>query len=207
MGKKTTRDQIVEAADDLFYRQGYEHTSFTEIADIVGISRGNFYHHFKTKNDLLSAVIMLRTDSTRGLLQQWEDQGMQPVDRIRSFIRILVANQAKIMRHGCPVGTLCTELSKLGHGTAAEANGLFVLFHTWLRRQFEQLQPSDDADALALHLLARSQGVATLAQAFHDADFVMREVALMEQWLDACVPTVSQDKATPRRQRKAVSKH
>lgn len=207
MGKKATRDQIVEAADDLFYRQGYEHTSFTEIADAVGISRGNFYHHFKTKDDLLSAVIMLRTDRTHGLLQQWEDQGMQPADRIRSFIRILVANQTQIMRHGCPVGTLSTELSKLGHGAAAEANGLFLLFHAWLQRQFAQVRPSHDADALALHLLARSQGVATLAQAFQDADFVMREVALMEQWLDACLPAASQDKATPRRQRKAAGKH
>ncbi|MEW8341923.1 MAG: TetR family transcriptional regulator, partial [Candidatus Thiodiazotropha taylori] len=41
-----TRQQIVEAADDLFYRQGFEHTSFADIAKVVSISRGNFYHHF-----------------------------------------------------------------------------------------------------------------------------------------------------------------
>ena len=51
MGEKPTRDQIVQAADRLFYRQGYEHTSFSDIADAVQISRGNFYYHFKTKDE------------------------------------------------------------------------------------------------------------------------------------------------------------
>ena len=40
MRDNTTRDQIIEAADQLFYRQGYEHTSFSDIADAVRISRG-----------------------------------------------------------------------------------------------------------------------------------------------------------------------
>ena len=39
----TTREQIVAAADRLFYQQGFEHTSFSHIADAVRISRGNFY--------------------------------------------------------------------------------------------------------------------------------------------------------------------
>ena len=52
MSDKTTRDQIVEAADRLFYRQGYEHTSFADIADAVQISRGNFYYHFKSKDEI-----------------------------------------------------------------------------------------------------------------------------------------------------------
>ena len=38
MSEKTTRDEIVAAADLLFYRKGYEHTSFADIADVVKIS-------------------------------------------------------------------------------------------------------------------------------------------------------------------------
>lgn len=44
-----TRQQIVEAADGLFYERGFEATSFADIAGIVGLSRGNFYYHFKTR--------------------------------------------------------------------------------------------------------------------------------------------------------------
>ena len=51
-----TRDHIVEIADQLFYQQGYEHTSFADIAEAVNISRGNFYYHFKAKDEILNAV-------------------------------------------------------------------------------------------------------------------------------------------------------
>jgi TetR/AcrR family transcriptional repressor of nem operon len=186
MSDKTTREQIVEAADQLFYRQGYEHTSFSDIADAVRISRGNFYYHFKTKDEILDAVIIARLVNTRAMLERWEIEGAGPEDRIRSFIHILIANRADIKRYGCPVGTLCGELAKLGHAAQAEANQLFTLFRTWLRRQFALLGREADADALAMHLLARSQGVATLANAFHDEKFIRQEVKEMCDWLRSC---------------------
>jgi TetR/AcrR family transcriptional repressor of nem operon len=185
MSDKTTRDHIIEAADQLFYRQGYEHTSFSDIADAVQISRGNFYYHFKTKDEILDAVINVRLANTRKMLEQWEMEGKTPEDRIRSFIHILIMNRAKIKRYGCPVGTLCGELAKLDHTSQDEANKLFTLFRTWLRRQFTLLG-CKDADELAMHLLARSQGVATLANAFHDEKFIKQEVKQMEDWLQSC---------------------
>jgi AcrR family transcriptional regulator len=187
MSDKTTRDHIVEAADRLFYRQGYEHTSFSDIADVVRISRGNFYYHFKTKDEILDAVIAVRLADTRKMLERWEEEGKDPADRIRSFINILIANRVDIKRYGCPVGTLCAELAKLDHASQAEANKLFTLFRTWLRRQFVLLGRKEDADALAMHLLARSQGVATLASAFHDEKFIRQEVEQMHGWLRSCL--------------------
>ena len=188
MSDKTTRDHIVEAADRLFYRQGYEHTSFSDIADVVRISRGNFYYHFKTKDEILEAVIAVRLADTRKMLERWEEEGKDPADRIRSFINILIANRVDIKRYGCPVGTLCSELAKLDHAAQAEANKLFTLFRTWLRRQFTLLGRKADADALAMQLLARSQGVATLANAFHDEKFIKREVEQLCGWLSALTP-------------------
>ncbi len=187
MNDMTTRDHIIEAADQLFYRQGFEHTSFSNIADAVQISRGNFYHHFKSKDEILDAVINVRLANTRMMLDKWEIEGKTPEDRIRSFINILIANKAKIKQYGCPVGTLCTELAKLNHASQPEANSLFTLFRTWLRRQFTLLGREADADELAMHLLARSQGVATLANAFHDEKFIKNEVQQMNDWLSSCI--------------------
>ena len=185
MNDRTTRDHIVEAADQLFYRHGYEHTSFADIADVVRISRGNFYYHFKTKDEILDAVIDARLAASRAMLEQWEIEAKHPADRIRSFINILIAHRADIKRYGCPVGTLCTELAKLNHASQGEASALFTLFRTWLRRQFTLLGCEADADALAMHLLARTQGVATLASAFHDEKFIRQEVKQMNDWLDS----------------------
>lgn len=186
MGNKQTRDRIVDAADQLFYEQGFEHTSFSQIAEAVGISRGNFYYHFKTKDEMLDAVINHRLVRTSSMLDSWEMEGETPSERIRSFINILVMNRAKIKRYGCPVGTLCTELGKLDHPAKNDANELFTLFRTWLRRQFEQLGRHDDADELAMHLLAFSQGVATLASAFQDEKFISTEVNRLNDWLTSC---------------------
>jgi AcrR family transcriptional regulator len=186
MTSKATRDQIVEKADRLFYEHGYEHTSFADIAGAVQISRGNFYYHFKSKDEILDAVIKRRLSSTQLMLAAWEGAGTDPEQRIRSFIHILIANGAHIKRYGCPVGTLCSELAKLSHAAQGEAKELFTLFRIWLRRQFSLLGRKADADTLAMHLLARSQGVATLANAFHDQKFIEHEVDEMCRWLRAC---------------------
>lgn len=184
MREKPTSDHIVEAADQLFYENGYAHTSFAAIADSVHISRGNFYYHFKTKDDILSAVIDLRLANTQKMLDQWELDSEDPVERIRSFINLLVVNQALIMRFGCPVGSLCTELAKLSHASKEQATELFALFGNWLTRQFKALGLGAEANALAMHLLARSQGVATMANAFGDKRFVAQEVRQLHAWLD-----------------------
>jgi len=189
---KTTREQIVEAADRLFYRQGYEHTSFSDIADDVQISRGNFYYYFKTKDEILDAVIDERLAATASVLAQWEIDGEDPADRIRSYIHILIMNRTDIKRYGCPVGTLSTELAKLNHASHDAANKLFTLFRDWLGRQFTALGHRADADALAMHLLARSQGVATLANAFHDEKFIRHEVEQMCDWLNSCTDNPDQ---------------
>ncbi|HBU98755.1 TetR/AcrR family transcriptional regulator, partial [Thalassospira lucentensis] len=70
-----TRDRIIETADILFYQQGFEATSFADIALAVGISRGNFYHHFKTKDDILDGVINHRLANTEQMLDRWEIEG------------------------------------------------------------------------------------------------------------------------------------
>lgn len=189
-----TRDRIIAAADDLFYRQGYEKTSFADIANAVNISRGNFYYHFQAKDEILEGVIARRLADRGKMLGKWQEGGKTPKERIRCFINILAANQDKIKRFGCPVGTLSTELAKLGHPNTKDANRLFMLFRTWLERQFVQLGFGARSDEMALHVLAWSQGVATLANAFRDDRFVNREIGAMNEWLDQCLEQSPQKK-------------
>ncbi|PZN97897.1 MAG: TetR family transcriptional regulator [Hyphomicrobiales bacterium] len=188
MSAAATRLQIVEAADRLFYEQGFEATAFANIAAATGLSRGNFYYHFKAKDEILDAVITLRLERTSLLLEGWQAAAEAPGERIRSFIGMLIGNRAKIMLYGCPVGTLCAELAKLDHIANSRASELFTLFRAWLAGQFALLGRTSDADALAMHLLMRSQGVATLAAAFRDEAFIRREVSEMNTWLEAQSP-------------------
>ncbi|QIL19339.1 TetR/AcrR family transcriptional regulator [Thermomonas sp. HDW16] len=184
----STRERIVQAADDLFYRRGFEKTSFADIAADVALARGNFYYHFKSKDEILGAVIALRAARTQAMLDGWTRGANTPVDRLRCFADMLIRNRKDIQRYGCPVGTLCAELAKLEHAASGDAGMIFGQFRGWLRMQLEALGRKDDADMLAMHLLSRSQGIAALANAFHDEAFIRREVALIDAWLQSLQP-------------------
>ena len=185
MKASDTREKIVAAADRLIYERGFDFTSFADIASVVGISRGNFYYHFKTKDEILEAVIERRIRDRSEMLGGWVEAGHSPKQCVANFIRILLMNNQKIRSYGCPVGTLFLELSKLGHPGESGARDLFDLFRVWLARRFKEMGRKEDADALAMHILARSQGAATLANAYPDEPFLEQEVQQMLAWLDA----------------------
>lgn len=185
MKASETREKIISAADKLFYERGFEYTSFADIAEAVQISRGNFYYHFKTKDEILDAVITRRYQDRADLLENWAQTSQSPKQSISKFIHILIMNNQKIRAYGCPIGTLHSELSKLGHPGETGARDLFDLFRFWLTERFKEMGRDTDAGGLALHLLARSQGVATLANAYPDEPFLEQEVEQMIAWLEA----------------------
>ncbi|TLM83030.1 TetR/AcrR family transcriptional regulator [Pseudarthrobacter sp. NamE2] len=53
----TARDEILDAAAELFTTQGYASTSTRSIADAVGIRQSSLYHHFKTKDEILEDLL------------------------------------------------------------------------------------------------------------------------------------------------------
>ena len=57
MEKSSTREQILEAALDLFAVNGYEATSISQLADAVGIRKASLYSHFANKQDILDTVV------------------------------------------------------------------------------------------------------------------------------------------------------
>ena len=51
------KNEILDAAEELFAAKGYEATSTGDILDRVGIARGTLYYHFQSKEDILDALI------------------------------------------------------------------------------------------------------------------------------------------------------
>ena len=54
---KETKDKIFRAAKHILQKKGYDQLSIKKICEEAGVSNGSFYHHFKTKDDLLSYYI------------------------------------------------------------------------------------------------------------------------------------------------------
>ena len=178
------RQHIIDAANMLFYRQGFNQTSFSEIADQAHIPRGNFYYYFKSKDDILAAVIEDRIQRMRAMLAEWDTQYANPKDRLHRFLAMLLNNEADLVRYGCPIGSLAVELSKTQQAMQSKAKDMFDVFLNWLIPQFEALDHKTDARFLALRLLAKGQGVSVISNAYADASFLRAEVAELNNWID-----------------------
>lgn len=110
--KSDTREKIVEAARELFHVQGFHATSLAEIFQKAGVNSGSLYYFFKSKDELLLAVL----DAYVGLL--WPAV-MEPAfrktdDPIERVFSVLAGYRQMLMQTGCtlgcPIGNLALEL-------------------------------------------------------------------------------------------------
>ena len=187
MGTKgsANRQRIVDAADRLFYSRGYNQTSFSDISDETGIPRGNFYYYFKTKEDILSAVVEARVSEFAQLLEQCTQGSSDPRERLLALVNIPISNEPQVLQYGCPIGSLSTELSKeqAQEVSAAKLTAVFDLIRDWCIEQFTALGFEQQARDYALDLMARMQGVSLIANVYHDSKFLHRGTRELEDWV------------------------
>ena len=178
------RQRIIDAADNLFYRRGYNQTSFQDISDATGIPRGNFYYYFKTKDEILSAVVNSRITGLSAILNQCESETDDARERLLLFSDMLDYKRDDVIESGCPIGSLSSELAKDDTELHEVSRQAFVLLRDWLKLQFETLG-LNNADELAMDLLARMQGITVMACAFKDVEFVKRSHREIKDWINA----------------------
>jgi AcrR family transcriptional regulator len=66
---RTARDEILDAAGELFTTLGYTSTSTRTIAEAVGIRQASLYHYFNTKDDILCALLSQTVAPTLSFIQ------------------------------------------------------------------------------------------------------------------------------------------
>jgi len=86
---RESRIMLLDAASDLFAEKGYQQSTFTDLVDRTGISRGSIAWHFGNKEGLLTAVLDYRCDDVLETLASVEDMS---ASEIRSLIDEQVSN-------------------------------------------------------------------------------------------------------------------
>ncbi|MDP2228685.1 MAG: TetR/AcrR family transcriptional regulator [Moraxellaceae bacterium] len=81
------RGRVLRAAAHLFCTQGYERTTVRDLARVVGIQSGSLFHHFKTKEDILCAVMEEAIHFNFARMEQAVACGCTPRERLRGLIR------------------------------------------------------------------------------------------------------------------------
>jgi TetR/AcrR family transcriptional regulator, transcriptional repressor for nem operon len=177
------RERLVASAGELLHQQGADGPTLAEIAHAADVPPGNVYYYFKTRDELVRAVIAARGDEIRALLDAVGGRST-PRLRLRALTRSWAEVGELVAAFGCPVGTLATDLSRREDGLAAEAAGLINIIIDWAATQFRAMGHKDARD-LATTLLAGVQGASVLANALHEPKLLTREVRRLERWIDS----------------------
>src|ERR671934_188716 len=177
------RERLVESATALFHEQGVQRTTLAEIAERAEVPLGNVYYYFKTKDELLGAVLAGYLDQAATLIASFE-RSRTPQARLKALVRNWVDMRDAVVRHGCPMGTLCTELHKSEGGLDRQAAEVMARIIDWSEAQFRELGGPDARD-LALALFAGIQGAALLANTFRDPTILDRQARHLERWIDS----------------------
>ena len=165
------------------YERGFNQTTLADIAEYATVPLGNVYYYFRTKEALGKALVDERTSSYRALRATW-DNLPNPKARLFAFIQMTVDHIDLLVQHGCPIGSLCQELSKNGDGFKKEAANIFAEFLVWLEAQFCDLIKDGKSFNHAIQLLAALQGATLLSHSLNDTIYIVRETARLKRWIN-----------------------
>jgi len=181
-GRAGKRERLVAAAGDLLHRQGAHRTKLSEVAEAADVPAGNVYYYFKTRDDLVWAVVDWQAAQFTAMLAALEGQG-SPADRLKALARSWDDMRDLVARYGCPAGTLAAELGKDDNAPGRDPAKPMTVLVEWAQAQFAELGRPDARD-LAITLLAGVQGAALLASTLRDPDIVTSQVRHLEHWID-----------------------
>ena len=181
--KQDKRRRLVAGAREVIHQQGVERTTIADIARAAEVPVGNVYYYFKTKDELVEAAIDSHARDVRELLDSL-GRHRTPQARLKGLVRALTDQRELAAQHGCPLGSLCSELDKRTDGLDRTCVQLLELPIDWAERQFREMGRRDARD-LAVALMAAYQGIAVLTNTFRDPELMTREARRLDRWIDS----------------------
>lgn len=112
----TTRDVIIQLADDLVRDKGFNAFSFHDIAKTIGIKTASIHYHFPTKTDLGIAIIKEQTKRFEQYKIAYEKE--DPAKKLEAFFSIY--SRIKSENKVCLVGSLSTDLNTMDEAIKKE---------------------------------------------------------------------------------------
>jgi TetR/AcrR family transcriptional regulator, transcriptional repressor for nem operon len=177
------RERLIAAAMQLVHQQGIERTTLADIAQAADVPAGNVYYYFKTKDEVIAAVIDAHAQQVKATLAAIEAGHRSPQGRLKALVREFTAQSEIVADYGCPLGSLCSELDKRVRESSLPVAELMRLPIEWAEDQFRSLGRPDARD-LAFDLMAAYEGSALLANTMHDPDVLSRAARRISRWID-----------------------
>lgn len=110
---EATRQNILQKAFELIYTNGYQTTSVDEIIATTQVTKGAFYYHFKTKDEMGLAIIndMMRPTFKNTFIEPFQSN-VDPLDTIYDLMyHLLMENEDLKVEYGCPASNFTQEMA------------------------------------------------------------------------------------------------
>ncbi|SHF76640.1 TetR/AcrR family transcriptional regulator [Chryseobacterium vrystaatense] len=110
---EATRLNILQKAFELIYAKGYQTTSIDEIIATTQVTKGAFYYHFKTKDEMGLAIIneLLKNNFKSTFIEPLQNTD-HPLDSIYQLVYgILMENDLLKVEYGCPTSNFTQEMA------------------------------------------------------------------------------------------------
>lgn len=202
------RDRLVAAAVQLLHQHGIERTTLADIAQLADVPAGNVYYYFKTKDDVIAAVVEAHVQQVRTTLESIDSGHRSPKARLKALVRELGGQSEMVARYGCPFGSLCSEIDKRLDAPDFAVADLMLVIIGWAEEQFREMGHGSQARDLAIDLLAAYQGNALLANTLRDPKILSGAARRLDRWIDGVcadrqtMPGTRSDLAAARRKRR-----
>ncbi len=194
------RAELVAAATGLLHEQGFHRTTLADVAQRASVPLGNVYYYFRTKEALAEAVIVAHEQALRERFASWDAAVRDPRARLRRLVRAPLDTTDRVIQFGCPHGSLCQELEKLGPDAPLARAGarLLAVYIHWSDAQFRALGcDKRESRALATDLVASVQGTMLLANTLRSPALLATQLRRVERWLDGAGPSTLPSGTSP----------
>ena len=170
---RASRERIVERAAELFAERGIAGTSLDEVLAAAGAGKGQFYHYFRSRDELAAAAVEQRcAQVVTGLTQALG--GVSSLAELEQALAGFIAGFEQMGLPGCPIGTLATEVAGRNEAARLQAAAGFDAWERLLAdalarmRQRGELRADAPPAMLATGLLASIAGGMVLSQTRRD---------------------------------------
>ena len=189
---RQTREAILEAATELMHLKGYQATTLDDVLKESGVGKGNFYYHFKSKEDLGYAILdqVISAFLERTLDPCFSETSAPRLTQIRCFLdRVLAAQRERNCVGGCALGNLASELSDVHEGFRKRLSGVFKAWRERLTGALEEAQaagsvrPDCRPDPVAQFLVASLEGAILVTKLTKDISIMERCVEELKRYL------------------------
>lgn len=157
MPPRNTRQQLLDTAAYLFYREGFRSIGVDTISAISGVGKMTLYRHFASKDDLIVAYLQEANEQFWVWFEQAAAQAPTPQAKILAFFKALADLASKPTCHGCPFLNVAVDFpdpAHPGHAVALEhKNAVRARF-----REYAAQSGHPAPDQVADHLLLLMDG-------------------------------------------------